>query len=396
MKDFKIIVPGDEENEIDATFLGRDERSGLSFVAVKDPSKANKWTPVKFDAESPAPVPKVGDMLVSVGLLPKSAGYKSYLMLSRVSAELRGPMPQVLVSGEGLAAVGSPVFDASGRAVGLVHAQADQNPMLNPATPAGRRGRDTGGGDDFSSVLNPPRLFVPSHYFVPSLKDPPSADKPLVLPWTGISQLSGLKKEVADYYGLKNEAAVQVGDVIAGAPAEKAGIKSGDVIVKLNGQPLERGDSPDETWRIMVNKIMRMKVGSPVTFSVLSSNDKPPRDVSVTLGERPKPSSRAPRFYAEDLGFTVRDLVFEDTYERKLAQDTPGAVIAFVKRGSSAQNARLQNGDLVNQFNGQPVKNVEDFKTLYEAFRKDKPHEALVLEVLRDVNTQVIRIEPPQ
>lgn len=390
LKDFKLIIPGDEETELDATFLGRDERSGLSFVQAKDAGKG-KWTPVKFDADAPAP--HVGDPLVSVGLLPKSAGYKSYLMQARVSAELRGPTPQVLVSGEGLTAVGSPVFDASGRAVGIVHAQADQNPMLNSR---GQRGGREVEGDDFASVLNPPRMYVPARDFIPSLQDPPTLDRPLTLPWTGISQLSGLKKEVADYYGLKDQPAVQVGDVIPGAPAEKAGVKAGDVIVKLNGQALERGDSPDETWRILVNRVMRMKVGSSVTLSVLSSNDKPPRDVTVTLGERPKPASRAKRFYAEDLGFTVRELVFADTYERKLAQDAPGVVIDFVKRGSSAQNARVGVGDLVNQLNGQPVKDVADFKTQYEAFRKDKPREALVLEVLRGVNTQVIRIEPPQ
>jgi S1-C subfamily serine protease len=307
-------------------------------------------------------------------------------MVARVSAELRGPTPQVLVSGEGLAAVGSPVFNVSGKAIGLVEAQQDQSPMLNSNDPR----------NQLASVLNPPRMFVPARDFVASLSDPPTAGQPMTLPWTGISQLSGLKKDVAEYYGLKGEPAVQIGDVIVGAPAEKAGVKPGDVIVKLNGKRLERGDSPDETWRILVNKIMRMKVGNDVTFTLLSSKDQPARDVKVTLGERPKPSSRAKRFYAEDLGFTVRDLVFEDTYERKLAQDAPGVMIAFVKRGSSAQSARLANGDLVNQLNGQPVKDVSDFKSQYEVFRKDKPHEALVLEVLRGVNTQVIRIEPPQ
>jgi hypothetical protein len=46
MKDFKIIVPGDEETELEAEFMGRDDRSNMSFVKAKE---ARKWTPIKFE-----------------------------------------------------------------------------------------------------------------------------------------------------------------------------------------------------------------------------------------------------------------------------------------------------------------------------------------------------------
>src|SRR4051812_40799703 len=69
MKDFKIIIPGDEEKEIDAVFLGRDERSDLAFIKTKEPQK---WKALKFEER----VLKVGDEIISVGLLPKEAGYK--------------------------------------------------------------------------------------------------------------------------------------------------------------------------------------------------------------------------------------------------------------------------------------------------------------------------------
>jgi serine protease Do len=212
-----------------------------------------------------------------------------------------------------------------------------------------------------------------------------------------MAQFTGLTKEVAEYYGIKkDEPAVQVGDVIPGFAAEKAGIKPGDVIIALDGEKLERGDQPEETWRILTRKISRKKVGQDVTFTIISGKDQPPHDVKLTLGERPKPASRAKRFWAEDLGFTVREIVFDDTYERRIDKDSGGAVVALVKPNSSAQTARLAIGDLVTQFNGQPVKSLDEFKTQYDAFRKTNPHEAVVLEVLRGTNTQVIRIEPPQ
>ncbi len=74
IKRFKIIVPSDtqDETEIDGTFQGRDERSDLAFVKPENPVK---WQAIKFVGETPV----VGDRLYSVGMLPKSAGYKSWV-----------------------------------------------------------------------------------------------------------------------------------------------------------------------------------------------------------------------------------------------------------------------------------------------------------------------------
>jgi serine protease Do len=189
---------------------------------------------------------------------------------------------------------------------------------------------------------------------------------------------------------------VQVGDVIPDFPAAKAGLKSGDVIVKVNGETLERGDVPDEAPMIMTRKIMRMKVGDTVTLSVLGAKDQPPHDVKVVLEERPRQANKAKRFYAEDLGFTTREIVFEDTYVRRLKPDADGVVVDLIKPNSSAQTGKLQRNDLITKLNQTDIQNLDQFKTQYEAFRKEHPHEAVVMEVLRGVNTQVVRIEPPQ
>jgi len=116
MKDFKIIIPGDDLKEIDATFVGRDERSNLTFIrANKEKGKdAMHWTPVKFED---IPV-KIGDEILSVGMLGKTASYQSYFTRSLVSANMRGETRHVLVTPEGLAAVGSPVFNTDGKAIG--------------------------------------------------------------------------------------------------------------------------------------------------------------------------------------------------------------------------------------------------------------------------------------
>jgi serine protease Do len=379
IKDVKILVPtpGAEPDEIDATFIGRDERSGLAFLRPKD--NGHKWNPVTFvDA-----TPDVGGTVYSVGLMPKAAGYKSYLTQGVVSAQLRGETPLVMVSG-GLAAGGSPALLPDGRAVGIVVGQASDQVFLNDQ-------RNPLGG-----LTNPPIFFIPAKEFVFSFSDLPTPGTPQKLPWMGVSQLTGLKKDVAEYYGLKGQPAVQVGDVIPAGPAEKGGLKRGAVIVKMNGQPLERGDDPDEIAQIMQKKLLRMKIGQDVTFSVLPGPNQPAQDVKVSLGERPKTVNLAKRAWEEDLGFGARDLVFSDTYQRRLPQDTKGVVVTIIKPQGSAAAARLQRDDLITEINGKAIANIDEFKQEYAALRKDKPKDAVVLVVLREGNNQVIRVEPPQ
>jgi serine protease Do len=385
MKEFKLIIPGDDLKEIDAVFAGRDERSGVSFVKAKpaaDKKDDLKWAPVKFQELAV----NVGDEVVSVGMLGKTASYQGYVSRAMVSANLRGESHHVLVTPEGLAAVGSPVFNADGKAVGWVTMQAGQVITLNDPNPQAQ----------LQGVYAPPRMFVPTREFNQSLADPPVAGTALKLPWLGVAQMTGLKKEVADFFGLTGQPAVQVGDVIKGTPAETAGLKPGNIIVKMDGKPLERGDEPDETAMILMKNMKRMKVGTAVTLSVITEANKPAKEVKVTLAERPKQENQAKRFYAEDLGFTAREIVFDDTYRRKLAADQKGVVIALVKPAGAAQTGKLERGDLVTKLNQTPVTDVEQFKTEYQAFRKAKPKEAVVLEVIRQGNDEIIRLEPPQ
>ena len=393
MKDFKIILPGDDETEIEAVMLGRDERYNVTFIAPKEKPKT-PMTPLKFSAATVQP----GDVVQSIGLLPKSSGYGPYVYTSRVAAKLRGPTPLVLTDGGGMTITGSAVFNSAGEAVGYVNAQNDRLLVIGERVlPLGDRGwlLDDERNPN-STVENPTRVFVPASDFLPGLAEPPTLDKPLKFPFLGVVQLTGLSKDVAEAYGLKGRVAIQVGDVIPHFSGDKAGLKKGNVIVSLNGRPLVRGDLPEEAPIIFTREVSRIPVGSAVTLGIITKPGEAPKDVKVTLDERPAPASRAKRFYAEDLGFTTRDSTFEDTYGRKLAADAKGVVVSFIRPQSAAQTAQLGNGDFVRQLNQTPVTGVDQFKQQYEAFRKDKPKEAVVLEVLRGGNTQIIRIEPPR
>lgn len=377
MKDFKIIVPRmDADNEeLDAEFLGRDERSDVAFVRAKE---KRQWKPLEF-VDRPL---VVGDRLWSVGILPKIAGYKAYIVDSRVSALLRGEFPQVL-AGSGLASMGSPVFNAAGEAVGLVTLQAEQPILLNdPKT-------------GLTPVSRPPVMFIAARALTRSLASPPQGE-PLKLPWIGVMQMVGLEKEVAEYFGLEGQTAVQIGDTIPGGPAHRAGIRPGQIITRVNGEPIQRGDQPEELPMILRRQLLHMPPGETITLTMLDPRTRKTEDVRLTLEERPGQPNAAPRFFAEDLGFSVREMVFVDAYARKLEPGATGVLVALVRPQSAAQTARLEANDMIVELNGQDIKSLEEFTTQYKRFRQEHPNDAVVLVVLREGKNQTIRIEPPQ
>src|SRR5690606_23906966 len=200
MKDFKIIIPSQEQDaeEVDAIFVGRDERANVAYVKAK--SKTG-WKPLKFEDVKP----KIGEKVYSVGLLGKAAAYKTYLMTAYVGAHLRGETPTTLVS-PGLVGVGGAVFNQQGQAIGFV--ESGSSIFLNDMDP--RRAMD--------SVENPPNFYVPASDFLFSLSDVPTPGEPQKLPWVGIPQMRGLSKEVAEEFGLKNQPAIEIGEVLPDTP----------------------------------------------------------------------------------------------------------------------------------------------------------------------------------
>ncbi len=245
-------------------------------------------------------------------------------------------------------------------------------------------------------ITSAPRLFIPSSDFLSGIQNPPTPDKPIIIPWIGC-EMKGLEKEDAEYFGLENVPAVQVGDVVPDSPAAKAGLSKLDVITQIDGKPIERGDLPIELPEIVTRKIQRLNVGDALTLSVIRAKGDVPKKIVVTLEARPKQPHQAKRFYAKDLGFVAREVTFVDTYRRKLGNSTSGVVVALLRPQAAAQAARLTVNDLILQMNGKPVDNLDQFKKDYQDFRKNQPNDPVVLEVMQvDGKQRTINIEPPQ
>jgi S1-C subfamily serine protease len=393
LRRFKVIVPRtDSDNEeLDATYEGRDERTDMAFVRVTPPKATSQptpprtWVPIHFADR----VPAVGEPVYSVGILSRQGGYHSVLNGSTVSAHLRGPVKQVLTAGGGLAPYSGVVFDATGTAIGIVGWQYPTPPSIDDRNPQQEESLE-------GLVTN--HTYLPTSEFALSLVDPPSGGHPIEMAYTGLPVLSGLKKDEADYRGLTGQPVVQVGDVLADSPAERAGLKPRDVIVKFDGHPLERGDTPEELPIILRHQLAQLPPGTPVTFSVLrGAPGQPLIDIHLTMGVRPMLANAAKRWWSDDIGFGVREPVVLDRYQRHMKPaDAGGVVVTVLKPQGSAQSAELHPEDMVVAVNGQPTPTLAAFKSVYGEFRSAHAHEAIVMVVKREGREQTIRIEPPQ
>jgi serine protease Do len=170
---------------------------------------------------------------------------------------------------------------------------------------------------------------------------------------------------------LKDMKGVLVGDVNASGPAQRGGVQRGDVIVEVNGKPME--DS-----RQLRNTISMMDPTSTVKLKLMRNSS--PTDVTVKLGEMPtdKEQSKAEEGSSEKAldGVTVENLDAQSARQLGLPASTSGVVVTDISPSSPLASAGLRTGDVILEVNHQPVRNVAE---LEEAVRKVGPNPLLLV-----------------
>ena len=171
--------------------------------------------------------------------------------------------------------------------------------------------------------------------------------------WLGVS-VQPLTAELAGSFGARDETGVLVADVMDGSPAEKSGLKSGDIILEFNGKKVT---APSDLQRA----VGLTTPGSTARLKVL--RDKGERTVEIKLGEAPDDTeAAAPGGKAKGaLGLDVRPLTPE-TARQLGVRGGEGVVVAAVGDGSPAEAAGVQPGDVIREVNRQRVRSVGDFE----------------------------------
>ncbi|MBP1774345.1 MAG: htrA [candidate division NC10 bacterium] len=191
------------------------------------------------------------------------------------------------------------------------------------------------------------------------------AQAPPEMGWLGIS-IAEVNEELAErlgsVFGPAEGTGVQVVDVLKGGPAEAAGLQRGDVIVRVDAQPI---------WD--VRQLQRTVRAQPISRRVVLSVLREKSRVSVPVTVGPMPIAAKAQLAGERLGFVVRAV--EDA-----AGSSPAPVrivIAFVDPDSPASRAGLQPQDTIVRVNDQPVRDLEGFA---QALWRSQKSAALVVE----------------
>ena len=176
--------------------------------------------------------------------------------------------------------------------------------------------------------------------------------------WLGVS-VQPVSADIAKAFHLPGETkGALIGGVTKGSPAEKAGLKSGDIVLVLNGHEIE--DSRDLSL-----KVAQLAPGGSAKLKVF--RDGREREENVTLGEGPGNQeaagvpSEGPGA-APKLGISVQPVTPEIARELGVSERTSGLAVTSVESGSAAEEAGLRTGDVILEANRKTVTTVAEFQ----------------------------------
>jgi serine protease Do len=217
---------------------------------------------------------------------------------------------------------------------------------------------------------------MPSNTVVAVYNDLISPSHKVVRGSIGISFNNGLSSSVNRVYGFKNGVLVQL--VQPGGPADKAGLKPGDIITTIDGRMVKDGDD-------LVNDIASRRPGSTARLGYLREGK--PADTTVTIGDRDKVFANGPNPEASPTpenpsgaGETKLGLVVRDITPAVAAKiHTQGVEIESVRTGSFADLQQLGPGEVITHVNKQPTGTRDQFEAVVS---KLKDGDDVVFEVI--------------
>jgi serine protease Do len=336
--------------EYDGKIVGRDPKTDLALIKIEASSDLQPLSLGNSDDL------KVGSWVVAVG---SPFGLEQTITAGIVSAKGRvigsGPYDNFIQTDASInpGNSGGPLINMKGEVVGI-----------NTAIIA------SGQGIGFAIPINMAKEIAPQ------LQEKGHVTRG----WLGVS-IQEVTPALVKSFDLKEKKGALVAQVVSGSPAEKAGIEQGDVIVEFDGK--EVTDSKD-----LPRIVASTPIGKAVTIKLLRNGKALDRQMKVGEMEEKVEVAKAPSH--KSLGITVQNLTPEITKGLGLKKDT-GVVVTRVEPGSPAADAGIQTGDLVQEVNRKPVKNVEDYVQKVE---KAKGQDNILLLIQRGQNNLFAAVTP--
>jgi serine protease Do len=191
--------------------------------------------------------------------------------------------------------------------------------------------------------------------------------------------------------GLKDKTGVRVTQVYPGKNAEKAGLKVGDVILKVDGDEIPA--SEPEHGEVFPTMLRQRKIGTEVTLDVVRPPSQDATQLRVKLEAPPTPASELKRYRDDDFEFTAREMSFDDRVNNKLDESLRGMVIEKVEPASWAQVAHVTTGDILISVDGKPTPDAGAIESVMKSVKQRK-QKHVVFFVRRGIHTLFLELEP--
>jgi serine protease Do len=177
--------------------------------------------------------------------------------------------------------------------------------------------------------------------------------------WLGV-QIQDVDEDLAKSLKLKEARGAIVSNVEAGSPADEAGLKPGDVVVSLDGRPVENGSD-------LSSRVARRAPEAEVSLGVLRDGSEETLD--ATLGTFPEESAVGSASAGAEhgyLGIAAQSLTPDLARSLGLSADTRGVVVVGVEPGGRAEAAGIRERDVIVSVDGHPVKDTAELQAAVE------------------------------
>lgn len=164
---------------------------------------------------------------------------------------------------------------------------------------------------------------------------------------------------------------VLIAKVEEDTPAEKAGLKRGDIIIEFDGQPVDNVDK----FRLMV---ANADVGKTVEIKILRDGKELIKKATLTPYPETTPAKVPPKEETHEwLGIDVQPLD-SDFAKRLDVKADHGVIVSKIAPGSPAEESALQVGDVILEINNEPIKNIDDYYEIIDRIKEEKKKSILM------------------
>lgn len=330
----KITVTLSDNQKIDAELIGTDPQSDVALI------KINVSDPLPTIPLGDSEAIEVGEWVIAIG---NPFGLSQTVTVGVVSAKGRSRVGineyENFIQTD--AAInpgnsGGPLLNIHGEVVGINSALYSR----------------TGGymGIGFAIPIN----------MVKSIEDQLQKHGKVTRGWLGVA-IQDVDENLAESFGLEKAEGILVSETQPDSPADKAGIKQGDVLLSLNDVGLK--DVAD-----LRNRVALIIPGTEVTLHLI--RDSKPLDIEVKIGEQPADfgniaQKKMTNDVLGDFGLAVQELT-KDLAEQFGYQDRKGVIVSEVLPGSPAEQSGLKTGQLIEEVNKVRISSIADLQQVLD------------------------------